>query len=239
MFMLVLDIMSYAYPTPQLRLSTAASLRIATWNCNGLSKTKKDLAKEMDFDILCLPETHKYTYNDSHMYAAPPPDNDPWSGVSLMLSNRVRKYVTHWDFIGSRIVYCRLKGHTCNYFVIGIYIPHSKRNNPDQLNTYDELAKLLSQVSNRDCIIILGVFISRFARDIDNHTDHWSIHNRNDAGGDRLLEIMRTFTLKCVSTYFQHPRKHSNVTYLNVQPQLPPSQIDHIIVSLRWSSSVR
>ena len=115
MFMLVLVIMSYAYPTPQLRLSTAASLKIATWNCNGLSKTKKDLAKEMDFDILCLPETHKYTDNDSHMlYAAPPTDNDPWSGVSLMLSNRVRKYVTHWDFIGSRIVYCRLKGHACN-----------------------------------------------------------------------------------------------------------------------------
>ena len=240
MFMLVLVIMSYAYPTPQLRLSTAASLRIATWNCNGLSKTKKDLAKEMDFDILCLPETHKYTDNDSHMlYAAPPPDNDPWSGVSLMLSNRVRKYVTHWDFIGSRIVYCRLKGHTCNYFVIGIYIPQSKRINPDQSNTYDELAKLLRQVSNRDCIILLGDFNSRLARDIDNHTGHWSIHNRNDAGGDRLLEIMRTFTLKCVSTCFQPPRKHSNATYLNVQPQLPPSQIDHIIVSSRWSSSVR
>ena len=33
---------------------------------------------------------------------------------------------------------------------------------------------------------------------------------------------------------------HANTaTYLNVQPQLPPSQIDLIIVSSRWSSSVR
>ena len=114
-----------------------------------------------------------------------------------MLSNRVRKFVTHWDFIGSRIVYCRLKGHTCNYFVIGIYIPQSKRINPDQSNTYDELATLLNKVSNRDCIILLGDFNSRLARDIDNHTGHWSIHNRNDDGGDRLLEIMQAFAQMC------------------------------------------
>ena len=81
-------------------------------------------------------------------YAAPQPKKDPWSGVSLMLSNRVRKFVTHWDFIGSRIIYCRLKGRTCNYFVIGIYIPQSKRKNPDQLTTYNELVKLLGQVGS-------------------------------------------------------------------------------------------
>ena len=219
--------------------SDAATLKIATWNCKGLSLLKKDLAAKQSYDILCLPETHKYSDSDRNaLYSAPPPENDPWSGVSLMLSDRVRKYVTHWDFIGSRIVYCRLKGVTCNYFVIGIYIPQSKRTNPDQPEAYNELEKLLSSTGARDCIILLGDFNSRLKRNIANHTGRWSIHSRNDAGGDRLLEIMRSFSLRCVSTIFQPPRHHSNATYMNVQPHLPPSQIDYIIVSTRWSSSV-
>ena len=232
--------MSFAYPIPQHRLSDAATLKIATWNCNGLSSLKKDLAAEYCYDILCLPETHKYTDSDRNtLYSAPPPENDTWSGVSLMLSERVRNLVTHWDFVGSRIVYCRIKGVTCNYFVIGIYIPRSKRTNPDQMETYNELEKLLSSTGARDCIILLGDFNSRLRRNIANHTGRWSIHNRNDEGGDRLLEIMKTFSLHCVSTNFQPPRRHSNATYMNIQPQLPPSQIDHIIVSTRWASSVR
>ena len=156
-----------------------------------------------------------------------------------VLELSISKYITHWDFIGSRIVYCRLKGQTCNYFVIGVYIPQSKRTNPDQSNTYDDLEKLLDRIGSRDCVILLGDFNSRLKRGIENHTGQWSIHNRNDSGGDRLLEIMRSFSLKCMSTCFQPPRRHSNATYMNVQPHLPPSQIDHIIVSTRWSSSVR
>ena len=236
----VLVVMSFAYPTPQVRLSNAAALKIATWNSHGLTPLKKELVRSLDYDIVCLPETHMYTDDDKLMlYAAPPPKNDPYSGVSLMLSSRVTKYVTHWDFIGSRIIYCRLKGQVCNYFVIGIYIPQKKRQNPDQSTTYDQLEKLLQSIGRRDCVILLGDFNSRLKRDIENHTGHWSIHNKNDAGGDRLLQIMQMFSMKCISTCFQPPRRHSNATYINVQPHLPPSQIDHIIVSTRWSSSVR
>ena len=102
---LVLVIMSYVYPNQQVRLSNKATMKIATWNCNGLSMLKKELARELDYDIICIPETHKYSDDDKLMlYAAPPPKNYPWSGISLMLSKRMSKYITHWDFIGSRIV---------------------------------------------------------------------------------------------------------------------------------------
>ena len=60
-----------------------------------------------------------------------------------------------------------------------------------------------------------------------------------DEGGDRLVEIMRKFSLRCCSTYFQPPKKHSNATFMNVQPGKPPSQIDYIFVSQRWASSAR
>ena len=93
---IVLVIMSYyAHPNQQVRLSNTATMKIATWNCNGLSLLKKELARELDYDIICIPETHKYSDDDRFMlYAAPTPKNDPWSGVSLMLSKRISKYIT-------------------------------------------------------------------------------------------------------------------------------------------------
>ena len=164
--------MHYAYQK-QDRLTSAASLKIGTWNCHGLSHLKKELALELDYDVLCLPETHKYVDSDKLMlYSDTPTKNDPWSGVSLMLSQRISKFVTHWDSVGSRIVYCRIRGQTCNYFVIGVYIPQKKRTNPDQSSTYDDLEKLLRTIGSRDCIILLGDFNSRLSRDIENFTGH-------------------------------------------------------------------
>ena len=37
----------------------------------------------------------------------------------------------------------------------------------------------------------------------------------------------------------QTRRNHTNATFVNVQPDKPPSQIDHILVSSRWASSAR
>ena len=50
---------------------------------------------------------------------------------------------------------------------------------------------------------------------------------------------MRKFSLLCVSTSFQPKRRHSNATFINIQPEKPPSQIDYIIVSSRWATGAR
>ena len=50
---------------------------------------------------------------------------------------------------------------------------------------------------------------------------------------------MQKFGLRCSSTYFQPPKRHSNATYMNVKSNKAPSQIDYIFVSQRWASSVR
>ena len=51
--------------------------------------------------------------------------------------------------------------------------------------------------------------------------------------------MMNIASLRCVSTYFKPRKNHSNATYMNIQQDKPPSQIDHILVSRRWASSVR
>ena len=50
---------------------------------------------------------------------------------------------------------------------------------------------------------------------------------------------MKKLDMRCVSTYFQPRKNHNNATYMNKHPDKAPSQIDHVIVSSRWASSVR
>ena len=222
------------------KISNAANLSVGCWNCGGFSKVKKELVSKLNFDICCLTELHGWRDDDRLMvYSDMPSKQDPWSGVALMINPRLAKYIMNSDFIGSRISYCRFRGLSFNIFVVGVYIPQKQRKNPDQKATYDELESLLMRVSQRDCIILLGDFNSRLSRDIYGRVGHWCIHNHRDAGGDRLLSIMNSVNLRCVSTYYQPRKKHSNATFVNVQPDKPPSQIDYILVSSRWSSSVR
>ena len=146
-------------------LSDAAILDIGTWNCHGLSKVKKDLAINLDMDILCVTETHKWRDNDKlAIYSDLPPKTDGWSGVSILLSNRVSKYVISSGSIGARITYCKLRGNITNYFIIGVYIPQQKRAHPNQNDVYTQLEDLLQNVRKHDCIILMGDLNSRLSR---------------------------------------------------------------------------
>ena len=223
------------------KLSDAANLSFGTWNCSGLSRLKKDLISAKNLDLVCVTENHGWRdFDPLVVYSEVPQPRDKFAGVSLHLKMSVAKYIMSSGQIGSRIVYCRLRGVSCNITVVGVYIPQKNRKNPDQKCIYDKLETLLQAISKqRDCIILMGDFNSRLKRNITGFTGRWSIHNVSDEGGDRLLEIMHKFGLVCSSTYFQPKRRHSNATFMNIQPDKPPSQIDHIFVSRRWASSVR
>ena len=223
-----------------MRLPSAAHLELGTWNCGGLSKVKLEMVKDCNLDIICPTETQSCTNIEKELVLSDePPQTDSWSGVALLFNKRTLKYVTHSGTMGSRIVWCRLFGRFCNFFIIGVYIPQRQRTNPDQNATYDQLQKLLGGVNKSDCVIILGDFNSRLARNTTKHVGRWCIHRRMDSGGERLLDIMKTTSLKAINTYFQPSRRHNNATYINIQPEKPPSQIDHILISSRWASAVR
>lgn len=236
------DILAPARPARHERytesLSDAANLSIGTWNCGGLSKLKKDIILKRDLDIACLTETHGWRDDDPlSIYSDTPNKDDKFSGVALIVNKRVARYIT--SCIGSRIIYCRLRGLSCNIYIVGAYIPRKGRTNPDQNDTYNLLESFLLKISQRDCVILMGDFNSRLSRDVQGRVGRWCIHTRRDSGGDRLHDIMELLSLRCVSTYFQPRRRHSNATFMNIQPEKAPSQIDYIIVSSRWASSVR
>ena len=113
-------------------LPTTASLAMGMWNCGGLSKTRKVFLTQCDFDLTCITETHGWRDTDPlTIYSETPPKNGSWSGVALAVNKRISKSIIDSNCIGSRIVYCRIRGQICNITVVAVYIPQKQRKNPE------------------------------------------------------------------------------------------------------------
>ena len=56
---------NHASKRTNFSLSATTNLSMATWNCGGLSKLKKDLCVELDYDILEI-ATSRLTNLDTH-----------------------------------------------------------------------------------------------------------------------------------------------------------------------------
>ena len=109
------------------------SIKISTWNCGGLSFTQRELCRALNHDILALTETHyktQFQKNSNFIPADPVPANDTYSGVALLLSNRMARCVVNSNSSGSRIVYSRIRAKPCYLFVVAVYVPHCTRANP-------------------------------------------------------------------------------------------------------------
>ena len=87
--------------------------------------------------------------------------------------------------------------------------------------------------------IVIGDFNSKLGRNIGKQTGNWSVHSKSNKAGEDLLDLMLQSKLTAASTLFQPPRGKINATYLAKDPQYKPSQIDYILISERWASSVK
>ena len=224
-------------------LNPGSVLNVATWNCGGLSFTQKELCRELNYDILALTETHnsgKLKGNKNFLVSDPAPKNDSFSGVGLLLSDRLSRCVTFKGSFGSRIVYARIRARPCNLFVVAIYMPHVYRAEPPFFNdTLNDLEKVLQKVTNHDCLLIMGDLNCKLGRNVENCTGRWCVHKHSNEAGEDMLKLMRRHKLFATSTMFQPPRRKSNATFLPRDKNMAPSQIDYILISSRWATSVQ
>ena len=119
----------------------AQRLRLATWNCGGLSYTQQVLCDELGYDVLALTETNdtgRLTPSRRFAVGEPSPAGDSASGVAQLLSERPATYVAHTGCIGSRIVYVRLRAAANNLFIVCVYVPHDQRRHPSRADTLAE-----------------------------------------------------------------------------------------------------
>jgi hypothetical protein len=100
------------------------------------------------------------------------------------------------------------------------------------------LAKALMRKG--DCLIIMGDFNSRMARSQKGITGKFCMHRDSDIGGEIMAEMCQDLQLFAASTRFCPGKSHplGAATYISLKHR-KPSQIDYILVSSRWISSVQ
>ena len=84
----------------------------------------------------------------------------------------------------------------------------------------------------------------KLGRNIEKLTGKWCIHKKPNIAGQNFVEMMRKHHLSAVSTFFKPVKRRnspsrSNATYLAKDPLYKPAQIDYILISSRWATSVQ
>ena len=224
------------------RLNFDDRLRITTWNCGGLAKTQINFCCEYNYDILALTETHdngSFPKSRNIITAEPALPSDSFPGVALLLNEKVTNCVMYKGCIGSRIVYARVRAHPCNLLIIAVYLPHAgRKQKPFPADTLSELSHLLNKVNSHDCVILLGDLNCKLARNVKKLTGRWSVHSKSNPEGENFLGLMRKSKLVAISTFFQQQGRKTTATYLAKDPIYKPSQIDYVLISSRWATSI-
>ena len=125
------------------------NLKIATWNTRSLTVERFDYCKRLKYDALGLTElwrtqekfleannlwTCSENLRDNHGKLVN--DEDPGAGAGILLSARASKKVITCGNNGSeRLCWVRLRGPSCNIYIICVYVPYRARVQPCQDDT--------------------------------------------------------------------------------------------------------
>ena len=72
----------------------------------------------------------------------------------MLLSPRTADWKLDHGCVGSRIVWVRLQGLFQTLFVVGWYIPHKYRAEPDQMDTLKQIRSLIETKARRGDVVI-------------------------------------------------------------------------------------
>ena len=260
---------------PPAALKTASTVRGASWNGASINARALDTIADFGYDFICLQETHSHNKGflkrntPRRHFSAPAPKSDPAAGTAILLSARLAKCVAGSGHCGSRINWVRIRTAGPALFIVSAYIPHNARKAPSRDDTFIQLEELLSKVPSHDNLIVCMDANCKLQKNVAPHTGPHGVHDRADAGGNRLMGIMQTTRLTAINTKFkprgnQHrcnrrrrrnrskpdpyspthynlpkPNLNHNATFMPLRCRTAPSQIDYVLMSTRWSTGAK
>ena len=126
------------------------------------------------------------------------------------------------------------KGKPRNITVIQAYAPTSNAKKAERF--YEDLQDLLELTLKKDVIFIIGEWNAKVgSQEIRGVTGKFGLGVRNEAG-QRLIEFCQRNALVIANTLFQqHKRRLYTLTSPYGQHR---NQIDYILCSQRWRSSI-
>ena len=202
-----------------------------TWNTRSLTFERFKYCESLGYDVLAITElwrnqskfqtkSNKYTVSSPKIIQKGPLKGqvrfpkDKAAGVGILLSNRAQKKLLCFGSEGERVCWVRLKGPTCNVFVVAVYLPHRARTQPSQEDTLKDLQLVLKKIPSGDCICILGDFNEQLPGGVPNRTGKWTA-GPESPNADAIINLMHMHELTAANTLFEP--KHNSALYTFLQ----------------------
>ena len=233
---------------PGNRTRTMKNLSMATWNVKTMSQPGKmneiaDEIKKFKINILAVQETRwpgqgRIDKRDYTMFYSGSEARTGQCGTGFMIDKQARKSFMNFEPIDDRMFKIRFRGRFRNTTLISVYAPTEVCSEEEKHTFYNNLQDECFKVPKYDILIILGDFNAQigtedFLKDIaGKHT----LHTQTNDNGKLLAELATTNNLLIKSTFFDHKRIHKGTW--KIPGTQETNQIDHVLVSKRYGSSV-
>ena len=242
-------------PHSDLRAGTASGgsmnrikkdLRIGTWNVRTLYQTGAlqvavRETEKYELDILAIQEVRwenqdsirqgKYTFyyggTQSHDF-----------GTGFLIKNSILQAVQNIEFVNERLSYVTIRTRWGNTVLLNVYAPTEVATDNDKDIFYDELERLFDRLPKYNSKIVLGDFNAKVGREEKYRPTigKYSLHEKTNNNGERLITFAISKNLLVKSTYFEHKDIHK---YTWVSPDGKTlNQIDHVLVDRRRHTNI-
>ena len=234
-------------PTRSL-VTPKITLNIGHWNVRSMyrSGTTAQIAREMEnyqLDILGISECRwtgankvKLATGQTLLYSGDAQLHE--GGVAIMMNQEASKSLMEWTPVSKSIITARFYSKYRKVTVIQVYAPHNERDVEEKNSFYQELQDVLDSCNRNDILIVLGDFNAKVGDNNNGYERTMGIHGlgiQND-NGERLCEFCQLNGLVITGTLFPHKKIHK-ATWVSPDGKTR-NQIDHLLISGQWRSSV-
>ena len=158
------------------------------------------------------------------------------NGVAIMVNRRVRNAVLGCNLKNDRMISVHFQGKPFNITVIQVYAPTSNAEKAEVERFYEDLQDLLELTPKKDVLFIIGDWNAKVgSQETPGVTGKFGTGIQNEAG-QRLIEFCQENALVIANTLLQQ-HKRRLYTWTSPDGQLR-NQIDYILCSKRWRSSI-
>ena len=158
------------------------------------------------------------------------------NAVAIMVIRRVRNAVLGCNLKNDRMISVRFQGKPFNIMVIQAYALTSNTEEAEVERFYEDLQDLFELTPKKDVLFIIGDWNAKVgSQETPGITGKFGLGVQNEAG-QRLIEFCQENALVIANTLFQ---QHKRRLYTWISPDgQHRNQIDNIICSQRWRSSI-
>jgi len=160
-------------------------------------------------------------------------------GVALIMSEMAMKSLMEWTPVSQRIITARFYTKIRKITVIQVYAPHNEREEDEKEQFYTELQEVLDGCNQNDILILMGDLNAKIGSDNEGYERTMGSHGLGimNNNGERLREFCQLNGLVITGTLFPHKDIHK-ATWTSPDGN-SKNQIDHLMISGQWRSSVQ